>query len=95
MPLWPDYSVLEQQQSTEHMKEAFQRLFTLFLEEATNDAFGLMPGHAYFLDKGKITDALLRTGLKPLLNEYLQQGYVSGFSDEVRAFIDWLDTTGR
>lgn len=95
VPLWPDYSVLEQQQSTEHMKGAFQRLFTLFLEEATNDAFGLMPGHAYFLDKGKTTDALLRTGLKPLLNEYLQQGYVSGFSDEVRAFIDWLDTTGR
>lgn len=95
--LWPNYTVLEQQDSSKHMKEAFQRLFLLFLEEATNDAFALMPGHAYFLDQGKISDAdvLLRTGLRPLLNEYLQQGYVSGFSDEVRAYLDWLDTSGN
>jgi hypothetical protein len=34
---------------------------------------------------------LLQTGLKPLLREYLLQGYVSSFADSIRAYLDWLD----
>jgi hypothetical protein len=33
----------------------------------------------------------LQTELKPLLLEYLAQGHVSGFGDEIHAFIDSLD----
>jgi len=91
--LWPDENVLKTEGSSERMQEAFQRLFFIFMEEATNEAFSLMPGHAYFLDKGKNTKSLLDAGLKPLLNEYLLQGYVSGFSDSIRAYIEWLNLT--
>lgn len=92
VPLWPSYDVLTQEGASETMKDAFHRLFTLFVEEAPNDAFALMPGHAYFLDKGKNTGTLLNTGLKPLLSEYIQQGYVSGFADEIRAYIEWISS---
>jgi len=92
VPLWPSLEVLDGEKASETMKEAFLRLFTLFVEEAPNDAFALMPGHAYFLDKGKNTGTLLNTGLKPLLSEYIQQGYVSGFADEIRAYIEWISS---
>jgi 5-methylcytosine-specific restriction enzyme B len=91
--LWPEYAVLESTNSSDRMKEAFKRLFSIFLEEAGEDAFSLMPGHAYFLDYGKKADQLLQTGLKPLLNEYLIQGYVSGFADSIRAYLDWLNAS--
>lgn len=91
VPLWPDPQVVEREASP-RMQAAFRRLFSLFLEEANDDAFALMPGHAYFLDGGADANTLLRTGLKPLLMEYLAQGYVAGFADAVRAYLDWLDT---
>jgi hypothetical protein len=31
---------------------------------------------------------LLETAVRPLLEEYLAQGYVAGFADEIRAYID-------
>ncbi|OHA62743.1 MAG: hypothetical protein A2117_01350 [Candidatus Wildermuthbacteria bacterium GWA2_46_15] len=91
--LWPDVNVLQSMGASQRMKDAFQRLFFIFMEEATNEAFSLMPGHAYFLDGGSNTKSILNAGLKPLLNEYLLQGYVSGFSDSIRAYIEWLDLT--
>jgi hypothetical protein len=30
--------------------------------------------------------------LRPLLQEYLSQGYVATFSDSIRAYIQWLET---
>jgi 5-methylcytosine-specific restriction protein B len=91
VPVWPDPQVLEEKHASQRSRDAFQKLFSLFLEEATDDAFSLMPGHAYFLDGENNPDQMLRTGLKPLLQEYLHQGYVSGFADSIRAYIDWLE----
>jgi 5-methylcytosine-specific restriction protein B len=91
VPLWPDPGVLERTGASPRMRDAFARLLSVFLEEANDDAFSLLPGHAYFLDAGADAEALLRSGLKPLLREYLLQGYVAGFADEIRAFLDWLD----
>jgi len=93
VPVWPDAQVLEEEGASARAKAAFQRLFSIFLEEAAEDAFALMPGHAYFLDGGKEPDQLLRTSLRPLLQEYLLQGYVSGFADSIRAYLDWLEAT--
>ncbi len=93
MPVWPNHHVLEQQEASQRAREAFLRLFSIFLEEASEEALALMPGHAYFLDNGKDPDLFLRAGLSPLLQEYLLQGYVSGFSDSIRAYLDWLDAT--
>jgi 5-methylcytosine-specific restriction protein B len=91
VPIWPEAQVLDEQKASPRARDAFQRLFSVFLEEATDDAFALMPGHAYFLDEGHDADQMLRSGLKPLLQEYLLQGYVSGFADSIRAYLDWLE----
>ncbi len=90
--MWPDPGVLEQQRVQPVMKEAFSRLLAEFLNEAADDAFVLMPGHAYFLDRGQDPKRVLRTTLRPLLLEYLQQGYLAGFADGIRAYLDWLET---
>ena len=91
VPLWPDLKVLDEQKASDRMRDAFRQLFEIFLEEAPDDAFALLPGHAYFLDDGVGANELLQTGLKPLLREYLLQGYVSSFADSIRAYLDWLD----
>lgn len=33
----------------------------------------------------------LRTGLRPVLSEYISQGFVAGFADELRAVTDWAE----
>ena len=89
--VWPDRNVL--QGSSPRMQQAFESLFEIFLEEAGDDAFTLMPGHSYFMDEGKTLEEsqyLLETGLLPLLKEYLAQGYVGGFSDQIKAYMDNL-----
>lgn len=86
VPLWPQLSVVEQL-SSEKLQRAFHELVSIFIEHATDDALPLTPGHAYFLG-GDDDAARLRTSVRPLLEEYLAQGYVSGFGDEVRAYID-------
>jgi 5-methylcytosine-specific restriction protein B len=65
-------------------------LLRLFIEHAGSEAVSLMPGHSYFLASDERADAALQTQLRPLLEEYLAQGYVAGFASEVRAFIDTL-----
>lgn len=86
--LWPQLSVVEEH-SGERMAIAFHDLLMIFLEYASDDAFSLMPGHAYFLAGDDTTDLRLRTEVAPLLREYLTQGYVAAFADEVQA---WLNT---
>jgi 5-methylcytosine-specific restriction protein B len=75
------------------MREKFAQLLDLFIAHAGDDAFNLLPGHAYFMepDEGR-AKIKLQTELKPLLLEYLAQGHVSGFGDEIHAFIDSLDS---
>ena len=47
-----------------------------------------MPGHSYFMGNDDSANELLETGVRPLLEEYLAQGYVAGFADEIRAYIE-------
>ncbi len=79
--LWPSRSVVQ----GEPMGEAFERILSIFVEHAPDDVLPLMPGHSYFLKRES-----LRVGLAPLLEEYLAQGYVSGFAEPVRSYLQWL-----
>jgi len=90
--LWPQFSVV-QKCGSELAEEACKRLLSVFTEYASDDAFALMPGHSYFLSKdGNDATALrsLRVNLLPLLEEYLAQGYVTGFADHVRGYCQWV-----
>jgi 5-methylcytosine-specific restriction protein B len=87
VPLWPQLAVVEAH-SGQKLRVAFHDLLTIFVEHATDDALALLPGHSYFLgDDDSASDRLL-TGVRPLLEEYLAQGYVTGFADEIRAYLD-------
>ena len=75
-------------------QEAFDRLVSIFVEHAPDDAFGLVPGHSYFLetDTGR-AKLKLKTSLGPLRKEYLAQGYVSGFArNRSRSYLQWLES---
>jgi 5-methylcytosine-specific restriction protein B len=89
--LWPQLSVVEEL-SENVLKKAFHDLLMVFLDHAADDAFSLMPGHAYFLGSDEIAGQRLRSEIVPLLEEYLAQGYVSAFADEIRA---WLDSVAH
>lgn len=89
VPLWPQLSALGDNPDP-LLKRAFEELLRIFVEHATNDAFCLMPGHSYFLNSDLDPRLKLQTELVPLLHEYLAQGYVAGFAEEIRAFIDTL-----
>jgi len=89
VPLYPQRSVVERHGGP-RMQEVFTSLLRLFIEHAGSEAVSLMPGHSYFLASDERADAALQTQLRPLLEEYLAQGYVAGFANEVRAFIDTL-----
>ncbi|HJL15895.1 MAG TPA: AAA family ATPase [Sandaracinaceae bacterium LLY-WYZ-13_1] len=84
---WPQLSVVEEA-GGERMQRAFHDLLLCFLEHATDDAFSLMPGHAYFLAPDELAAGRLSTEVVPLLREYLAQGYVAGFADEIQAWLD-------
>jgi len=68
-------------------------LVNIFVEYASEEVFALMPGHSYFMeeDNAKAVQSL-KTNLVPLLEEYLEQGYVSSFSGPVDAYIQWIKT---
>jgi 5-methylcytosine-specific restriction protein B len=90
--LWPQMSVVEQGGSA-LMKKAFQDLLSIFVEHATEDAMDLIPGHSYFLESNEQkARTRLKTTLKPLLEDYLTQGYVSSFGEEVRSYLQWIDS---
>ncbi|MDP9236234.1 MAG: AAA family ATPase [Chloroflexota bacterium] len=93
--LWPQLRVVEAH-GGELMKDAFIKLTSIFVEHATDDAFNLIPGHSYFIqDDPTDEDAAkrqLKTTLAPLLEEYLSQGYVGGFSEPIRSYLQWIDS---
>jgi 5-methylcytosine-specific restriction protein B len=88
--LWPRMSVVEQH-GCKIMQEAFKELISVFVEHATDDAFPLVPGHSYFLesddDRAKQS---LQVNLAPLLEEYVAQGYVGGFAEPIRGYLQKL-----
>ncbi len=90
--LWPQMSVV-----AEHgcllMQEAFRRIVSIFIEHAGEDAFSLVPGHSYFLESDEsAAKESLRVNLGPLLEEYLAQGYVTGFAEQIRTYLQWLQS---
>lgn len=90
--LWPQLSVVQEFESS-LAQDAFQRLLSIFTEYASDEAFSLMPGHSYFIAKdGQNNTALrsLRVNLLPLLDEYLAQGYVTSFADQIRGYCQWV-----
>lgn len=93
VPLWPQMEVVERL-SGERLQQSFHDLLTLFVEHASDEALPLTPGHAYFLGSDAHAARRLATSVRPLLEEYLAQGYVAGFTDEIRAYVDRIAQDG-
>ncbi len=92
VPLWPSMQVVEQH-GCELTQKAFRDLISIFVEYASDDALSLVPGHSYFVAKDEAAArSNMKTNLAPLLGEYLAQGYVSGFAESVRSYLQWLDS---
>ncbi len=92
LSLWPISQVVDEHGCALSQK-AFRELVSTFIEHATDEALPLVPGHSYFLgndDNRARTN--LKTSLEPLLTEYLAQGYVSGFAEPIRAYLQWLQS---
>lgn len=92
LSLWPSHPVVEEHGCALSQK-AFRDLISIFIEHAPDDTLALVPGHSYFLAKDeKRAETMLKTSLLPLLTEYLAQGYVSGFAEPIRAYVQWLES---
>jgi 5-methylcytosine-specific restriction protein B len=92
LSLWPSLDVV-QEHGCPLMQRAFQELVSIFVEHAPDEALALVPGHSYFLGKDEAQARInLRTSLAPLLSEYLAQGYVSGFAESIRGYMQWLES---
>jgi len=92
MKLWPQMAVVEEH-GCELMQRAFQELLEIFVEYANDESLDLLPGHSYFLEKEpQQALASLRVNLVPLLEEYLNQGYVAAFADSIQAYLQWLES---
>jgi 5-methylcytosine-specific restriction protein B len=90
--LWPQMSVVEEH-GCAVTKAAFQELTSIFIEHATEDALSLVPGHSYFLEKDESrAKQSLNANLAPLLEEYLAQGYVGGFAEPIRGYLQALQS---
>jgi len=88
--LWPRMSVVEEH-GCPTMQKAFKELVSIFIEHAADDAFPLVPGHSYFLESDESrAKRSLRVNLAPLLEEYLAQGYVSGFAEPIHGYLQML-----
>jgi 5-methylcytosine-specific restriction protein B len=90
--LWPRFDVVKER-GCPLTQEAFDRLVSIFVEHAPDDSFALVPGHSYFLETDpQRAKVKLKTSLAPLLREYLAQGYVSGFAESIRSYLQWLES---
>jgi 5-methylcytosine-specific restriction protein B len=92
LSLWPSLKAV-QEYGCELGQKAFQELVSIFIEHAADEALSLVPGHSYFLGRDEDRARTnLKTNLVPLLTEYLAQGYVSGFAEPIRAYLQWLES---
>lgn len=92
LSLWPDALPLEQA-GCDLTREAFEKLTSIFVEHAPEEALALVPGHSYYLTQDPAQAKIsLKTNLAPLLTEYLAQGYVSGFAEPIRSYLQWLES---
>ncbi len=92
--LWPDRSVIEKENSEEINKIAllaFDKVMNVFIEYANEEELNLMPGHSYFIAKDvNVLKIRLVHEVIPLLKEYLAEGHLSSFRDEILFVIDFL-----
>lgn len=89
--LWPDFHAVKEKGSP-LSQEYFRKTISLFVEHATEEAMPLVPGHSYFLgDNEEEARRKLKWELVPLLKEYLAQGFVAGFAENVRALIQEME----
>ncbi len=90
MSLYPQIGMLAEDKSDDFGRRKFSELVDIFIDHATRDEFKYLPGHSYFmLREGlKSTVDQIRTELIPLLRAYIDDGCVSGFEGEIRAYID-------
>jgi len=92
LSLWPNLEVVMKHGCT-LTQRAFKELVSIFVEHAPDEALALVPGHSYFLESDEARARVdLRTSLAPLLGEYLAQGYVSGFAESIRGYMQWLES---
>ena len=90
--LWPQLRVVKEH-GCPFMEKAFIDLTSVFVEHAGRDALDLVPGHSYFLEKEEvIARRRLKITVAPLLEEYLAQGYVAGFAESVRSYLQWVES---
>lgn len=90
--MWPQLAVVRAM-ACDLMVGAFTNLLAIFVEHATEDAFDLVPGHSYFLMSDEEAGIqALKTSVRPLLEEYLAQGFVAGFAEPIRAYLQWIDS---
>lgn len=90
--MWPNLEVVNEH-GCPLTQTAFKELLSIFVEHAPDEALALVPGHSYFLGKDEERARVnLRTSLAPLLAEYLAQGYVSGFAESIRGYMQWLQS---
>jgi 5-methylcytosine-specific restriction enzyme B len=90
LSLWPQMNVVVGH-GCDLMQTAFRDLVSIFVEHASEDAFNLVPGHSYFLESDDTKARVnLKINLAPLLEEYLAQGYVGGFAEPVRNYLQWI-----
>lgn len=85
--LYPQIKVVAEK-GDEFSHDAFSKLLSIFVEKASDENFKYMPGHSYFINHGdQGTKQQILTELLPLLREYIEQGYVSGFADDIAAYV--------
>ena len=88
--LWPNIQPVVQF-GCDYTVEAYRKLVSIFIEHASDEAFSLVPGHSYFLESDPASARKsLKVNLAPLLDEYLAQGYVTGFGEPIRSYLQWL-----
>lgn len=89
--LWPSHEVVHKV-GCDLSKRYFTKTLSLFIEHAAEDAMSLVPGHSYFLASDKDTATRkLKFELAPLLREYLAQGFVAGFAENVRVLLQEIE----
>jgi 5-methylcytosine-specific restriction protein B len=90
--LWPQLRVIKVH-GCRFMGDAFVKLTSIFVEHASREAFDLVPGHSYYLERDETAARRrLRVTLAPLLEEYLAQGYVAGFNEPIRSYLQWIES---
>ncbi|MGQ9917113.1 MAG: McrB family protein [Bryobacteraceae bacterium] len=89
--VWPSGDVVERH-GCGLSKDFFRKTISLFVEHASEESMPLVPGHSYFLAQDERTAVRrLKFELAPLLREYLAQGFVAAFAENVRALIQEIE----